>query len=259
MKLLIYMFIIAITLFVWGFLIEPYILTVKKIQIEDDTLKGLRIVFATDFHYKPYEKFRLKRDVKKINEQNADIILLGGDFLNGHEKGMSLESKVVAQEFAKLKSKYGVFAVFGNHDVWQDAEGVYDNFTKNNITVLKNNSQKAGNVYIAGVEDMQTQNPDIEKALKYAKSPTILLSHTPDIIYNVPEDVNLTLAGHLHGGQIRLPFHGALVAPSKYGTKFAYGMYNVKNRKLFVSRGIGTSVLPLRFFCLPEIVVIDFI
>ena len=253
------MFIIAITLFVWGFLIEPYILTVKKIQIEDKALKGLRIVFATDFHYKPYEKFRLKRDVKIINKQNADIILLGGDFLNGHEKGKSLESKVVAQEFAQLKSKYGVFAVFGNHDVWQDAAGIYKNFTRNNITILKNNSQKAGNVYIAGVEDLQTQNPDIEKALKDTKSPTILLSHTPDIIYEVPEYVNLTLAGHLHGGQIRIPFHGAVVAPSVYGTKFAYGMYYVKNRKLFVSKGIGTSVLPLRFFCLPEIVVIDFI
>ncbi len=259
MKLGITFLIIFLTLGIWGFLVEPYLMTVKKIKIKDESLKGLKIVFATDFHYKPYEKFRLVRDVKKINKQNADIILLGGDFLNGHEKGKSMDSKLIASEFGKLKSKYGVYAIFGNHDVWQDAAGVYENFTKNNITILKNTSKKAGEVYIAGVEDIQTQNPDIKKALKNTKTPTILLTHSPDIIYKVPKSVNLTLAGHLHGGQVRIPFHGAVVAPSIYGTKFAYGMYNVDNRKLFVSKGIGTSVIPVRFFCLPEIVVIEFI
>lgn len=259
MKIIISFVIIFILLSFWGIFIEPYILTVKKISIKDEQLKGLKIVFATDFHYKPYEKFRLKRDVKKINEQNADIIILGGDFVNGHVKGCTLKISEIANELGKLKSKYGTFAVLGNHDVWQDAALAYESLSKNKITVLKNDNVKINNFYIAGLEDLQTQTPNIEKALKNIKSPIILISHSPDVIYDVPGNVNLTLSGHLHGGQINLPFIGAIIVPSQYGTKFAYGLYNVENKKLFVSRGIGTSVLPIRFLCPPEIVVIEFI
>lgn len=259
MKIILSFLIISIFLGFWGIFIEPYILTVKKISIIDEQLKGLKIVFASDLHYKKYENFRLKRDVKKINEQNADIIILGGDFVNGHAKGHSLQIEKIAKEFGNLKSKYGTFAVLGNHDIWQDAQLAYDSLSQNNITVLKNSSKKVNNIYIAGLEDLQTQTPDIQKTLKNTKSPIILISHSPDVIYEVPENVNLTLSGHLHGGQINLPFYGAVIVPSKYGTQFAYGLYNVKNKKLFVSRGIGTSILPIRFLCPPEIVVIEFI
>ena len=254
MKLLI----ILLIFIIWVVFIEPYILTVKTVKIKDAQLAGLKIVFATDLHYKKYEKFRLKRDVKKINAQNPDIILFGGDFVSGHVQGSALDYDEIGRELGKLKSKYGTFAVLGNHDVWQNAAEISENLTKNNVTVLKNSSAKAGKVYIAGVEDLQTQKPNIEKALKNTKQPVILLTHTPDVINKVPENVNLTLAGHLHGGQVNFPFHGAITAPSKYGTKYAYGMFNVKGRKLFVSRGIGTSILPIRFLCPPEIVVIEF-
>lgn len=254
---MIYIFIIVFVI-IWAVVVEPYSLTVKKISIKDESLKGLKIVFASDFHYKPYEKFRLKRDIKKINEQKADIILLGGDFENGHKKGQSLNIETIAKELGKLQAKYGIYSVLGNHDVWQGASEAYEALSKNGISVLKNSNKKAGPVYIAGVEDLQTQNPDIQNALSGVKQPVILLTHTPDIIKDVPDFVTLTLAGHLHGGQVRLPFHGALVAPSKYGTKYAYGFFLVKGKKLFVSKGIGTSILPIRLFCMPEIVLIEF-
>ena len=255
MKLLI----ILLILIIWVVFIEPYILTVKTIKIQDKGLAGLKIIFATDLHYKTYEKFRLKRDVKKINAQNPDIILLGGDYVNGHKQGSALDHKIIGEEFGKLKSKYGTFVVLGNHDVWQDAAGISESLRENNITVLKNSNAKAGNVFIAGVEDLQTQRPDVEKALKNTKPPIILLTHTPDMIEKIPENVNLTLAGHLHGGQINFPFHGAIVAPSRCGPTYAYGLFDVNGRKLFVSRGIGTSILPIRFLCPPEIVVIEFV
>lgn len=251
--------IIILLLLIWALFIEPYILTVKKIQIKDHSLAGTKIVFATDFHYKRYEKFRLKRDVKMINKQNADIIILGGDYVNGHKQGSALDISVISEEFGKLQSKYGTYVVLGNHDVWQNAAGISHNFEKNNIFVLKNGNKTAGNIYIAGVEDLQTQNPNISKALDKVKTPVILVSHNPDIISQVPEYVNLTLSGHLHGGQINFPFHGAIITPSKYGTKYAYGLFDVNNRKLFVSRGIGTSILPMRFLCFPEIAMIEFI
>ena len=94
------------------------------------------------------------------------------------------------------------------------------------------------------------------KALKNIKEPVILLSHTPDIITDVPHSVNLTLAGHLHGGQIRLP--QAIVVPSKFGKKFANGYYEYKGKKIYTTYGLGTSILPMRFNCPPEIVVIEF-
>lgn len=259
MKVLFFLIIVILLIGVWSIAVEPYILTVRYLTVEDESLKGLRVLFASDLHYKRYEKFRLKRDIEKINAQKADIILLGGDFVNGHKKGQGLNIEIIAEELGKLKSKYGTYTVLGNHDVWQGAAEITEALTKHGITVLKNSNKKAGSVYIAGVEDLQTQTPDVEKALKGTKPPVILLTHTPDIIEEVPLSVNLTLAGHLHGGQIRLPVIGAVVAPSKYGTKYAYGFFVVKGRKLFVSKGIGTSILPVRLFCMPEIVLIEFI
>lgn len=256
-----YFLIFLLILLVWVVLIEPYILTVNYGQVKDKELAGLRIVFVSDLHYKPYEKFRLLRDVKKIQSQNPDIVLFGGDFVNGHKKSSSLDPSIIAEELGKIRSKYGSFAVLGNHDCWHDAYGISNLLTKNNITVLKNSNKKIRNkFYIAGVEDLQTQNPDVVRALAGIDGPVILLTHTPDIFEDfVPELVNLTLAGHVHGGQAKLPLKGAIVAPSKYGTKYSEGFFNDMGRKMFVTRGIGTSILPIRFLCPPEIAVIEFV
>lgn len=249
----------TVVMFVWMFFVEPYILTTNYGQIKDKSLAGIRVVFVSDLHYKPYEKFRLKRDVKKIQAQNPDIVLFGGDFVNGHKRNSSLNPEIIAQELGTIKSKYGSFAVLGNHDVWHDAFGIKKVLEENNITVLKNSNKKVEDFYIAGVEDLQTQNPDIDKTLKNIDAPVILLSHTPDIFENVPDTVNLVLAGHVHGGQVKLPFKGAIFVPSKYGTKYAEGFFNDMGRKMLVTRGVGTSILPIRFLCPPEIVVIEFV
>ena len=104
---------------------------------------------------------------------------------------------------------------------------------------------------------MQTGTPDIKKALIGTNNkPTILLTHTPDIMPEVPYSVNLTLAGHLHGGQIRT--HRAIIVPSKFGTKYANGFLNDNGKKKLTKKGLGTSILPIRFNCFPEIVIIDF-
>ena len=104
---------------------------------------------------------------------------------------------------------------------------------------------------------MQTGFPDVELALIGTEHPRILLSHSPDIYYDVHEDVDLILAGHLHGGQIYLPFIGALSVPSKYGNKFVRGMIQENKNKMLVTNGLGTSILPIRFGAIPEIIVIN--
>lgn len=262
MKTIFTIFSIILILFIWSVFIEPNVFRITRYKITDADLEGLRVVFAADFHYKPYEKWRLERDVRTINAQNPDIVLFGGDYVNGHKKGFTLPIDEISAEFSKIKSKYGVYAVLGNHDGWHDEDGITKSLEANGIKILKNSSElvkAAKPFYIAGVEDMQTGNPDTQKALAGTSGSVILLSHTPDIIESVPAGVKLVLAGHLHGGQVVIPRHGPLVAPSKFGTKYASGFFDENGKKLIVTKGLGTSILPLRFHCMPEIVLIEFI
>ena len=111
-------------------------------------------------------------------------------------------------------------------------------------------------IYIAGIQDIVTGYPNLEKALQNTKQPVILLSHQPDIFPSVSSNVFLTLSGHTHGGQVNIPGIGPVIRPSKYG--YQVGNYKKDGKELIVTQGVGTSVLPFRFNCAPEIVVIDF-
>ncbi len=132
---------------------------------------------------------------------------------------------------------------------------------KNQIKVLQNEGlvikTAGGAFYLAGVEDFDTGHPDIERALARSEGPVILLSHSPDVFPAVPPQVVLTLAGHTHGGQIYIPGIGAPVSSSVYGQRYIRGLIEEEGRRMLVTVGTGTSVLPLRFGSVPEIVVID--
>ena len=105
MRLIFCFVIILICLLIWSVFIEPNILTVNYLAIQDEQLKGLKLVFASDFHIKPYEIKRLNKIIKAINNENTDIVLLGGDYVNGHKKGNSLPIQDIAKSFSKIKSK----------------------------------------------------------------------------------------------------------------------------------------------------------
>ncbi len=246
-------------LFIWAVFVEPNLLVIKKITVKNEQLDGLKMVFASDFHIKPYDSLRLRRIVNKINSQNPDIVLLGGDYVNGHDSGFTLSPVKIASCLAKLKSKYGTFAVMGNHDGWQGKYPIIKVFRQNGICVLENENRVFDKFTVAGLEDLQTANPDLKKALDGAQGEIILLTHTPDMFPDISKQVALTLAGHTHGGQVVLPKNKALIVPSKFGSRYAYGLINEDGKKMFVSKGLGSSILPLRFNCLPEIVVINFV
>lgn len=252
-----YIVVFILLLLFWAVLIEPNILTVKHLAIKCDELKGKRIVFATDLHIKPYERTRLKKLVKKINAQNPDIVLMGGDYVNGHRKGRSMLIQDIARELGKINAP--TVGIVGNHDGWQGKEEVVQALENNNITVLVNENIKLENLYIAGLDDIQTGHADIEKALQNTHQPRIVLTHSPDTFPDLPQDITLVLAGHLHGGQIVIPFMKPLTVPSIYGNRYAYGLIEENSKKMFVSRGLGTSILAMRFNCPPQIVVIDFL
>ena len=140
MRLIFCFVIILICLLIWSVFIEPNILTVNYLAIQDEQLKGLKLVFASDFHIKPYEIKRLNKIIKAINNENTDIVLLGGDYVNGHKKGNSLPIQDIAKSFSKIKSKYGTYAVVGNHDGWQGKEEVISALENNNIKFINRNA-----------------------------------------------------------------------------------------------------------------------
>lgn len=246
----------------WCFTIEPNVVTVTKYKIKDESLRGIKVVFAGDFHLKPYQGKHLNYIIDKINAQNPDAVFLIGDYVNMHQEDMSYPIEETAAALASIRVKDHVYTVLGNHDYYSDGKKIKKALEDAGIIVLENRCRRATingkTVSIVGIEDLTTGFPNLKRAMRFATKPMILLSHQPDIFPMVSENVNLTLAGHLHGGQVVLPFVGALVVPSKYGNKYASGYFEEDGRKMIVTKGLGTSILPIRLNCPPELVVIEF-
>ncbi len=254
---------IIILIILYSLFIEPNRLKVNHYVIQDMQLKGLKIVFASDFHIKSNQQERLNKIIKLINAENPDLVLSVGDFVYGHNENKTMSIENIAKELGKVQSKYGFYTTLGNHDGWYGTERITEALQENGIVVLENENVliqvKDKTLYIAGVEDLMTGNPDIYKAFNKAKTPIIFLTHTPDIFPELSEFANITLAGHTHGGQVRFPLLGPICTASKYGDEYSHGLIVLANgNKIITTKGIGTSILPIRFNCVPEIVVIDF-
>ena len=244
---------IFLILFIWGFFIEPELLTVKRYKAKN--LSGKKIVFVSDFHVGKGDISRLSRIVKTINELKPDLVLSGGDYIKGHSGRFSMPVEKIAGELRNIEAP--VVSVLGNHDINFDKFSVKNALEQNGIKVLDNSCINMEGIWIAGVGGKSVESSQIELALENAERPNIFISHTPDVYYDVKEDVDLILAGHVHGGQVRIPFLGALICPSKYGVKFSCGDFKETQNRMIVTKGLGTSLLTVRFCDLPEIVVIE--
>ncbi|MBE7709800.1 MAG: metallophosphoesterase [Cyanobacteria bacterium SIG32] len=253
---------IILTLGIYSVFVEPNKLEITNYTIQDESLQGIKIVFASDFHIKPNQQKRLEKIVELINLQNPDLVLSAGDFVCGHLKHTTMPPEDIAKGLGKVKSKYGFYTTLGNHDLWHDTEEFTKNLEANNIKVLNNANKKiivnGKTIYIAGIQ-YQPSMIQISNAIDNTQKPTIMLTHSPDEFKKIPQDyVNLILAGHTHGGQIRIPFIGPLFTASSYGDKYAKGFIEEDGKKMITTTGIGTSILPIRFNCPPEIVIIEF-
>ena len=231
-------------------------------------LAGLRVALLADLHVgSPYwDLDALTRLVERTNAEGADLVLLGGDYqINGVPGGAFIAPEPIADRLAALRAHLGVFAVLGNHDWWNDGERTRRALESRGITVLEEAAvrmQRAGiDFYLLGLADQVTRpsDPRAVFARVPADAPTLLLVHEPDIFDSFPSlriSPTLTLAGHTHGGQVRLPLIGSPIVPSKFGERYACGHIVENDRHLFVTTGIGTSILPVRFFVPPEVVVL---
>lgn len=249
-------------LIVDALLIEPYSLKITNYNLSNAQLSGIKIVFATDFHLAPYswEKMRLQKIISKINAQKADLVILGGDYVNRHTAKSTMAPEEIATKLKEITAPK--VAVLGNHDSYYGKQKVKKALQHADIPVLDNQkiSLNLANkkVYIIGVADYYTDTPHTEKVLRNAQKPSIFITHSPDVFADIKGRADVAFAGHTHGGQIVLPFWGALIVPINSEKKYAYGLIYEKDTPCIVSSGLGTSILPLRFYNLPEIVVVTF-
>jgi uncharacterized protein len=264
-------FLVLFGLFAYGVLIEPGMLVVREQEVKVPHwaigLNHLRVVVLSDLHVGSLHinVEKLHRIVEEVNQQQPDIVFLLGDYVTGHGGKTSLKPEAFVKELAGLKSQFGVYSVLGNHDWWYNGEDVRRELEKANIHVLENNAEpvliKGATLWVAGLADSWTRSADIKAALGKipATQSSVLLMHNPDSFVDVPASVSLSLAGHTHGGQVALPFVGALVVPTKLGSRYARGFIEEGGKHYFITSGIGTSIFPIRFGVPPEICVLDLI
>lgn len=156
----------------------------------------------------------------------------------------------------------GVYSVLGNHDWWWDGRRVRRGLEANGIKVLDDEvvevKARGGSVWLAGLADLWTRPQHIEQTIAKTPqgAPVIALTHNPDIFPRLPQRVQLLLAGHTHGGQVRFPIIGTVIEPSEFGPRYVRGHVFENNHHLFVTTGIGTSIVPVRFGVTLEIVLL---
>ncbi|MDR2839247.1 MAG: hypothetical protein LBV49_11885, partial [Azonexus sp.] len=167
----------------------------------------------------------------------------------------------IAGELARLKAPLGVFATLGNHDWWYDGEAVRQALQSVGITVLENAAvplPTAQPLWLAGIGDDMSDHAQPTKAFAQLpdSAPFIVVMHDPVNADRLPARALVAVAGHTHGGQVRLPFIGALIVPGRSPRQHAYGWIPDAPAPTFVTSGVGTSILPVRFNCPPEIVIL---
>lgn len=256
----------------WAFFVEPNRLRGNEVTLPlsrwPSALSGLKVAVVSDLHVgAPFvDADKLDRLWSVIDAWHPDLVLIAGDLVVGHEPG----SKVLAPEAAaapleRWHAPLGVWAVLGNHDWWTDGPAVTAALEAVGVRVLANGAapldDARGRFWLAGLEDVWTRKPDAARALAEVTddAPVLAFTHNPDIFPELPARFAVVFAGHTHGGQVRLPLVGAPVVPSKYKQRYAAGVVEEDGRTLFVTTGVGTSIMPIRLGVVPEVALVTLV
>ena len=241
---------------------EANSLVIEKVQIKikrlPKKLENFRIVHLSDIHHSPFTNLEhITRTVKIANELKPDMFILTGDYVSHEPEFIEPMAKVMG----KLKSEFGTFACLGNHDHWTDAERVTSALRAENIEVLINEGlrfeARGATFWLCGVDDYMVGKTDLKSALlgSFPDEMKLLLAHNPILVRRAARaGVDLVLSGHTHGGQVKLRDEDKRILPRR---KLKNGLHRRKDTQIYITRGIGTVVLPVRFGCPPEITVIE--
>jgi len=225
-----------------------------------DAFAGFRILQISDIHHSLFFPLhRVAAVVEQANRLKPDLIALTGDFVTYSRASI----EPVAEMLGALEAPGGVVAVLGNHDFRVDADMVARALRRRGIQMLRNRHillRERGDVLpIAGVDDYR-YGDDIEAALKGVPrgAPTVLLAHNPRLVSLAAcHGIGLMLSGHTHGGQVNLPFLGSVYGRNAEQLRFKVGWDRFGSTQIYVSRGIGTVVLPWRLRCPAEIPLVE--
>ena len=244
-------------------LTEPYLLTIEHHAIQlaklPQAFDGFRIVHLSDIHHSPFtSREQIERAVETANRLKPDIIALTGDYIS-HDRRYAAPC---AELLGRLRARHGVFAVLGNHDHWTDAALITDLFRAEGITVLVNQGmrfeQRGEAFWLAGVDDTMVGLEDLSLALAGARESEmkLLLAHNPIILRRAARaHVDLVLSGHTHGGQVK--FRSEQAASGKPRRRLLRGLGRQGETQIYVTRGLGTVVLPIRYGCPPEVSLLE--
>jgi predicted MPP superfamily phosphohydrolase len=229
-----------------------------KLQRLPKKLDGLRAIHLSDTHHSPFTSLdHIARAVKIANRLRPDIVFLTGDYVSHNAEYIA----PVAEILGSLSAELGVHACLGNHDHWTDPELVAHLFRGEGINVLINEGfrleARDASFWMAGVDDYMAGQTDVPAALRgsYPDEMKLLLAHNPIIFrQSVRAGIDLTLSGHTHGGQVKIRDDEKRILPRR---KLSSGLHRRKGAQVYITRGIGTVVLPVRYQCPPEISLLE--
>ncbi|MEP7076581.1 MAG: metallophosphoesterase [Acidobacteriota bacterium] len=245
-----------------GAIDEANSLSLERVEIRLDRLAkqldGFKIIHLSDTHHSPFTPLEhIARAVKVANRLKPDMFLLTGDYVSHEDKYIA----PVAEVLSDLSAEFGTYACLGNHDHWTNADLLTHLFRGEGINLLINEGlrieARGASFWLAGVDDHMVGKTDVAASLKgsYPDELKILLAHNPIIFRQaVRAGIDLTLSGHTHGGQVKIRDDEKRILRRR---KLTAGLHQRKESQIYITRGIGTVVLPVRYQCPPEISLLE--
>ena len=225
----------------------------------------IRIALLSDIHLgnRGMEPARLARIVDQVNAVRPDLILIAGDFVTGYDAAGAAERAAgLTAPLSQLRARYGVVAVFGNHDHWTAPAAIRSALARAGVEILDNQAVRRGALAIVGVGDHFSGHDDLPRAVTEARRISgipIVLTHSPSIVTALPAGFPLVLAGHTHCGQIVLPGVGPLLSRAPharwrrlYPPRYRCGLVRDRGRLTIVSAGVGSGTVPVRLGAAPD-------
>lgn len=223
--------------------------------------KPIRVALLSDIHVGNVgmRPARLAQIVRAVNAARPDLVVLAGDFVVGeHEAGAARHALDLAA-LGGLRANGGVYAVLGNHDHWTDPAAIRQSLARAGVRVLENDVVRIGPLALVGIGDRFSGHDDIARSVARADAlggVPLAFTHSPDIAPDLPRRFHLLLAGHTHCGQVVLPWIGPIVRYARgrrlYDPTYRCGRIDVAGRSVFVTGGVGSGTLPMRFGVMPD-------